>query len=37
MCMGGGGGEIEETELEKETARIALEKYNYLQPQLKEA
>lgn len=37
MCMGGGGGEIEETELEKETARIALEKYNYLQPQLKAA
>lgn len=37
MCMGSGGGEIEETELEKETARIALEKYNYLQPQLKAA
>jgi len=37
MCMGGGGAEIEETELEKETARIAMEKFNYLRPQLKEA
>ena len=37
MCMGSGGAEIEETELEKETARIALEKFNYLQPQLKAA
>jgi hypothetical protein len=37
MCMGGGGAEIEETELEQETARIALDKFNTLRPELEEA
>lgn len=36
MCFGG-DPEIKETALEKETARIAMEKYDYLKPQLDEA
>jgi hypothetical protein len=32
----GGGGDIEETPLEKETASIAMQKFNLLRPQLQE-
>lgn len=37
MSLGGGSADIEESELDKETARISREKYDYLRPQLLEA